>query len=310
VKLAAVSVDLDEIANYFAIHGLEERAGSHPARPDTTSGQVYDIAVDRLMDWAKREGFPLTLFAIGADLSRDVARSKLRDAARAGHEIANHSQNHRYDLTRLSKGEMRAEIDLASDAIERATGTRPVGFRAPGYTVTDELLAVVRDLGFAYDSSVFPCPLYYGLKTTKIALIAAAGRASQSIVDDPRVLLAPTRPYRIGDAYHQRGEGLIELPIQVTRGLRVPFIGTFVTMAGATGARLMAKMCVGEPLVNFELHGIDVLDASDGLEALTRHQPDVRIPWRTKLDALTAAIHALQNAGYKFSTLNAAASHL
>ena len=30
--------------------------------------------------------------------------------------------------------------------------------------------------GFAYDSSVFPCPAYYGAKTSAIGLIAARGR--------------------------------------------------------------------------------------------------------------------------------------
>jgi len=39
-------------------------------------------------------------------------------------------------------------------------------------------------------------------------------------------------------------------------------------------------------LVNLELHGIDVLDATDGLEDLRPHQPDVRVPREEKLRAL------------------------
>ena len=66
-------------------------------------------------------------------------------------------------------------------------------------------------------------------------------------------------------------------------------------------------MCVGEPLVNLELHGIDVLDEDDGLEALRPHQPDVRVPRDRKLEALHAAVEVLRDAGYSFVTLREAA---
>ena len=128
------------------------------------------------------------------------------------------------------------------------------------------------------------------------------------MIDTPSVLRAPTRPYFVGRPYYTRGEGLLELPIQVTRGLRLPFIGTSVTLAGADRARLLARMCVGEPLVNLELHGIDVLDASDGLEALRPHQPDVRVAHARKLDALSAVIDVLRGEGYAFVTMRDAAA--
>lgn len=67
-------------------------------------------------------------------------------------------------------------------------------------------------------------------------------------------------------------------------------------------------MCVGEPLVNLELHGIDVLDAADGLEALRPHQPDVRVAKERKLESLHAAIEVLRRAGYSFVTLGEAAT--
>jgi hypothetical protein len=140
-----------------------------------------------------------------------------------------------------------------------------------------------------------------------LALIAARGRASRSVVDDPRVLSAPTRPYRVGRPYWRRGSGIRELPIQVTRGPRLPFIGTTVTMAGPTRARWLAKACVGEPHVNLELHGIDVLDTSDGLSALRAHQPDVKVPVERKTASIEAACETLKRAGYTFVTLREAA---
>ena len=268
---------------------------------------MYDVAIDRLEALAKDAAIPLTLFAIGADLARREAAAKLRAARDHGHEIANHSLDHRYDLVRLAHAEITRQIDEGAAAIARAVGERPVGFRAPGYTITDQVFAALMELGVAYDSSVFPCPAYWMAKASAIAWIGARGRTSRSIIDTPAVLLAPTRPYRVGRPYWKRGQGLLELPVQVTRGLRLPVIGTSLTLWGVSAARALTRTCIGEPLVNLELHGIDVLDASDGLEALREHQPDVRVAKTKKLEALHETIATLRRAGYAFVTLREAA---
>jgi peptidoglycan/xylan/chitin deacetylase (PgdA/CDA1 family) len=304
VRLCAVSVDLDEIPNYFAIHGLPEPSG--PAR-----SLVYDVAIDRLRDLSASLGIPLTFFAIGSDLARPAAAANLRAAHAAGFEIANHTLDHRYDLVKLGRDRIREQVDGGARAIHEAIGVRPIGFRAPGYTITDEVFGVLAELGVTYDSSVFPCPAYWAIKTTKIGLIRAAGRTSRSIVDTPAVLTAPTRPYRVGTPYWRvgrDGQGMLEIPIQVTRGARLPFIGTSLTLWGPRFARGLARMVCGEPFVNLELHGIDVLGAEDGLQALAPHQPDVRVPHEKKLGALAAALIELRSAGYAFCTLRDAAA--
>jgi len=296
VRLCTVSVDLDEIPHYFAIHGLPEPTGPERAL-------VYDVALDRLTDLAREVGIPLTLFVIGRDLERGESAAKVRAASRAGFEIANHTLDHRYDLVRLGREEIRRQIQEGARAIERTTGTTPVGFRAPGYTVTDEVFDVLEELEVSYDSSVFPCPAYWAAKAAAITLIALRGRTSRSIVDTPTVLAAPTGPYAVGRPYWRRGRGaVVELPVQVTPGLRLPFIGTSVTLWGAAVGRRLARACVGEPVVTLELHGLDVLDASDGLEALRPHQHDVRVPVDRKLQALRGAIEELRRGGYRFVT--------
>ena len=175
--------------------------------------------------------------------------------------------------------------------------------------VTDAMMDVLREAGIEYDSSVFPCPAYYAAKAAAMGMIALRGRTSHSIVDNPRVLLAPTRPYRLGRPYTRRGNGLVEFPVQVTRGARLPYIGTTLTLAGPRRARWLTRMVVGEPLVNLELHGIDVLDASDGLTALLAHQPDVRIPVNHKLETLSAVVGMLRDFGYAFVRLDEAAAN-
>ncbi|HVY49099.1 MAG TPA: polysaccharide deacetylase family protein, partial [Minicystis sp.] len=104
LRACAVSVDLDEVPNYFAIHGLEAE-GLGPA-----AFAGYDVGLLRLASFADALGLPLTLFAIGADLARPSNAAALRALARRGHAVENHSLSHRYDLTRASPRELTEEI--------------------------------------------------------------------------------------------------------------------------------------------------------------------------------------------------------
>jgi peptidoglycan-N-acetylglucosamine deacetylase len=300
-RLCAISVDLDEIPNYYAIHG---RSGTQLQGATA----VYDIAVPRLRSLARALDVPLTLFAIGQDLERAESAGALAEAHRDGHEIANHTLSHLYDLTRRPREEIAKEIDEGTTAIERACGVRPRGFRAPGYTITDEVFRMLPALGYRYDSSVFPCPSYMALKDAAITAYSLLGRPSRSVIDHPAVLTAPTRPYRVGEPYWRRGSGILELPIQVTRGLRLPYIGTTLMMAGPDRSKWLTRGVVGEPLVNLELHGIDVLDQNDGLDDLARSQRDLRVSVGTKEDTLAATVEMLRTAGYTFVTLQEAAA--
>jgi hypothetical protein len=299
VKLASVSIDLDEIHHYHAIHGLPEATRVRHA--------VYDVAVPRAAEWARSLDVPLTWFAVGRDLERKENARALEGLAGRGHEIANHSHSHAYDLSCREPAELRREIEEGSRAIERAVGKPPQGFRAPGYTVSDELFAALTELGVAYDSSVFPSPPYYAAKAAKLFSMRLRGRTSQSVLDTPSVLRAPSRPYRVGKPYWRAGTGMLELPIQVTPGARLPFIGTALVLAGADGARLLTRTVLGETFVNLELHGIDFLGADDDLGELVSHQPDAKLPLARKLAALTATVELLREKGAGFVVLAEAA---
>jgi len=303
-KLCAVSVDLDEIPCYTAIHGL-----SLPLS-EAAQQAVYRRALPRLAALFDAHGVRATLFAIGHDLEHAHASAALRELAAQGHEIGNHSYSHRYDLTRMREHEMRAEVARGIEAIERAVGLRPRGFRAPGYTFTDTLSRVLQELEVGYDSSVFPCPAYYAPKLLAIGAYRMLARPTRSIADHPRVLTAPGDPYRMGESYTRRGRGLLELPIGVTRDAtgRLPFIGTSLTLAGRTGAGVLCRLIEGRELINLELHGIDAADAEeDELTSLRDAQPDLRKSAATKLDILSATLERLSRAGYRFVTLAEAA---
>ena len=126
-------------------------------------------------------------------------------------------------------------------------------------------------------------------------------------------MLAPLRPYRpaAGDPYRDGGgsDGLVELPIAVTRGARLPVIGTSLIMAPGWLRRRMVAAALRAPLFNLELHGIDLCDAeTDGVPgALVARQPDLRRPLAHKLAALEETLAAARAAGARFATLAEAA---
>jgi peptidoglycan/xylan/chitin deacetylase (PgdA/CDA1 family) len=298
--LCAISVDLDEVHHYFAIHGSTPPAGA-------ALHAVYERGVRRFRDFAASERLPLTLFAVGADLERAENASLLRAMAEQAHVLGNHTFDHHYDLTRRDEAEIRAQIERANDIIGARAGQRPTGFRAPGYTMSDAVYRALAASGMAYSSSVFPCPWYYAAKVAAIGGYRLVGKTSSSIVSSPRVLAAPRGPYRTGEPYFIAGTGLLELPIQVTPGLRLPFIGTSLIGLGPRLARRLAASLVGQALVNLELHGIDLLDEHDGLAELAPHQLDLRVPLASKWDVLTEVVRVFRDAGYAFVRLDEAA---
>jgi hypothetical protein len=168
--------------------------------------------------------------------------------------------------------------------VARVSGRRPVGFRAPGYALSPALLTALAGDGYRYDSSAFPALPYYAGKAAVLAGLAAARRRSQAILDRPRVLLAPRRPYRprTDEPYARGDAALVELPI--TTGLAgFPLLGTFVGTLPAWLVRALAAGTGRLPLLNLELHGLDLLDASDVPPELAARRPDVRVAAAVKL---------------------------
>ncbi|MET0406700.1 MAG: polysaccharide deacetylase family protein [Cystobacter sp.] len=307
-RLASISVDLDSLPHYCRIHGLPESLLDARAR-----GLVYTTAVPRLRALLAEVGAPGTFFAIGEDVAADAgAAAALREAHAAGVEVASHSYSHDYALTRRPAGFLREDLRRADAVLEAATGARPVGFRAPGYTLNAALYAATVERGYLYGSSAFPATPYYTAKAAVMGALAVLGRPSRAVLDSPRVLLAPRTPYRPEPARpYSRGRGpVLELPMTVVPGARLPFIGTFVTALPTPAVRAAYLACRGEAFFNLELHAVDVLDAADGIAPeLVRQQRDLRVPAALKLERLRAVFQWLR-ADYEVVTLRDAATHL
>lgn len=304
--IVSVSVDLDPLSCYFRIHALP---GSPP---EDVRFAILRQALPRFAALFARHGVRATFFVVGSDLEEDAeGRRLLAELAGAGHELANHSFSHPYDLTRLPPARIAEEIDRAHQAISACSGAPPVGFRAPGYETTAEVIDLLCTRGYRYDSSTFPSVPYFLAKAAVMGLLRVTGRPSGSILGSPTVLLAPRTPYRpaSGAAYRRGDRPIVELPMAVTRRLRLPVIGTSLITFPEWLRHHMVAHVLGEPFVNLELHGIDLADAeADRLPpALVARQPDLRRTITQKLGALDTTLRQARAVGARFLPLAEAA---
>jgi hypothetical protein len=303
-RLACISIDLDEVPHYLGIHGLGREAV--PAGGETA---VYRLGLARFLEACDRRGLRSTLFCVGRDLGGDAA-GLLRKAAQAGHELGNHTFWHDYQLARSGLAEISADLQRGAEAVRQHAGVEVRGFRAPGYTLSPDLYQATVAQGYAYGSSTYPAAPYYLAKAMVLGLQRLSGRTSTSALDSPAVLAAPTVPYLPDpQAPYRRGRGPVpELPITVKPHTRMPFIGTY-TLA-LPGPLMMAFYAAvkGVDFLNLELHGLDFLDATDGLGTeLPAVQRDLRVGARRKIDRFDELLSRIQG-DYEVVTLLAASA--
>jgi len=98
-------------------------------------------------------GIRSTCFVLGwlADRCPDLVRR----ISAAGHEIASHGYGHDL-LDSLSPEAFRADVERSKGTLEDLTGTTIRGYRAPSFSIKEWALPILQELGFYYDSSVFP----------------------------------------------------------------------------------------------------------------------------------------------------------
>lgn len=314
---ACLTVDLDTMACYRAIHGLGSAAKMAPPK---SGDRAYSVGVRRLLDFFGEAGVPATLFVVGSDTEHPAHAEILREAAASGHELGNHTYSHYYDLPRRSAETRKSEIARAEDAIEQICGRRPVGYRAPGYNISPEILETLAERGYLYDSSIFACPPYYLAKAAIMGWQKLSGRPSRSAMVAPETLLAPLGPYRPSRTQIWRRDPHSELPWEVPMclvpGVRFPIIGTSLQLIGQTGfdAAFPLLRRAHSRLFQLEFHAIDFMDADDlcGAEnaaELIAAQPDLRVSWLRKRAIYRHVISRLR-ADYLFSTLEDAVRKL
>lgn len=122
--------------------------------------------VHRFLEVCDETNTRATFFVVG--LLAERYPELVRDIAAQGHEIGSHSYQHRL-VSALSRSDLKADLERSKKQLEDLTGTPVIGFRAPEFSVQSTehfCFEVLAELGFQYDSSVFPVHgTRYGIPT-------------------------------------------------------------------------------------------------------------------------------------------------
>jgi polysaccharide deacetylase family protein (PEP-CTERM system associated) len=189
-----ITIDVEE---WFHGHNYLDHAP--PATWDDLEQRV-EIGTERCLDLLDRHGVRATFFVLGWTAERHP--DLIGEIRRRGHEIGCHSYAHP-ELYKLSPADFRTDCERALAALAAAGVTEVAGYRAPSFSLTPPVhgyLHVLAELGFRYDSSIFPVrhPRY--------------GQPG-----------SPRAPFLVDGP----GEGLLEIPMPTWRclGQNVPFSG-------------------------------------------------------------------------------------
>jgi peptidoglycan-N-acetylglucosamine deacetylase len=108
--------------------------------------------LQRVLAALDRYRIPASFFIPAVSLQLHPEMTQLIKAA-GHHEFAVHGWIHEQNPT-LAGDVERDLIVRARAELERMTGVRPVGYRAPSWNFSPNTLAILRELGFLYDSSL------------------------------------------------------------------------------------------------------------------------------------------------------------
>jgi len=258
---ASLSLDLDNQWSYMKTHG-------DPAWRGFPS--YLDVAVPRILAFLQARSLKISFFIVGQDAALERNRAPLRALAEAGHEIANHSFNHEPWLHLYSEEQLDAELARAEQHIEAATGVHPIGFRGPGFSLSNTTLRVLAKRGYLYDATVFPNLL----NPLARAYFFATSNLSKEEKEQRKALfgtwsdaLKPLKPYR----WQLDGRQLLEIPVTTMPLFKVPihlsyilYLSKFSRPLARLYFRFALAMCgLTRTQPSILLHPLDFLGRED-----------------------------------------------
>jgi peptidoglycan/xylan/chitin deacetylase (PgdA/CDA1 family) len=287
--VASVSLDLDNKWSYMKTHG----------DPNWKSLPSYlPVVVPRVLKFLADRKLTITFFIVGLDADQPGDKEVLRSIAESGHEIGNHSYFHEPWLHLYEPWRIDEEIARAEEAIAGTTGKRPIGFRGPGYSLSQNVLETLANRGYQYDCSTFPT--YLG-PLARLYYFATA-KLTPEEKEQRRKLFGtwgdgrrPLRPYR----WRLPDRELLEIPVTTLPLLKAPIHLSYILYLSQISpalARSFFRFAVSvcratKTPMSLLLHPLDFLGKEDAPEL--SFFPAMGMPAEKKLAIASDVLEAL-----------------
>lgn len=140
------AVDVDAVSGW-----INTRDGS-PQNPTNVSRGIFGatVGIDRLLSLYSKHDIKATFFTPAHSLeSFPEQLAKVRDA---GHEIGLHGYTHEH-ISGLSSQQQRDVLVRSIDSLTKFCGKKPLGYTAPAWSTSRELIPQLEEMGILYDHS-------------------------------------------------------------------------------------------------------------------------------------------------------------
>jgi hypothetical protein len=259
---ASISLDLDDQWSYMKVHG-DEGWENFPS--------YLDIVVPIFLDVFDKLDIRITFFVVGQDAAIEKNHTVLQSIIDRGHEIGNHSFHHESWLKTYSKEKIETEIEMAEEAIVKATGKRTNMFRGPGFSWSNDLLEVLQKRNYIFDASTLPTyisPLMRKYYFAKSKLTKEQKESRKELFGSSKEGLLPLKPYRWK---LNSGKKILEIPVTTIPFFKIPFHQSYLLYISGVSKGLMKlylwfaiMMCkITKTPPSYLLHPLDLIGGDD-----------------------------------------------
>jgi peptidoglycan/xylan/chitin deacetylase (PgdA/CDA1 family) len=159
--------------------------------PSALSRGAYGAneGVPRILALLAKYDLPATFFIPGDTADRHPTVTKT--IVDAGHEIGHHGYCHEPPHL-LDLAAEREMIERGLDALDRQTGTRPVGYRSPAWELSNNTFALLEEYGFTYDASQLGADRPYWVTETGPGRRMVEIPGAWELTDSSQFMFAPS----------------------------------------------------------------------------------------------------------------------
>lgn len=222
-----ISIITFDIEEWFQVENL--RSSIDSLTWDTQKSSV-EKNIDKILSICNQYDIKATFFVLGWIAERYP--QTIKRIQESGHEIATHGHDHHLnDL--LDINQVTKDVKKSKDILENITAQKVIGYRAPSFSINDDVINVLSDLDFKYDSSYNPFQIH-----------GRYGKITNDHLNDSSIV--------------QLTNGLYEVPVSTVKvaGINIPIGGGayFRIMPLAVFKNLIKRKIKNDGFYNFYLH--------------------------------------------------------